>query len=471
MRKRLIISSSNDILQSSSPWLPLHTVKGKILNLLPAPRSDFLTPRAVLAAAAIFHIAITLSVFSMGRFGLYPQQIDSDGIARFASDSSGFRTNTALLANTLLQDGFSAWLANPLQIHIKLYSLSYVLLGRLLGSNILVAEPVNLFAYITIVVTTFNLTKRIGGQSGAWLASTIVALWPTLLLHTTQFLRDPIFIAALLVLVLVLTDLITRDYTGPGNLILGMTGAAAGVVLWMSRPDMWLISLAIVFFALVLIAIRMWREKKLLLTNLAVMALLFASMGFLPHVAQNTEQRGGVSLGVSARGEGLPLWERVAARRLDFITEGISQSGSMIDPDVRFYNRADVVKYVPRAVEIGYFAPFPATRIHAGYQVGLMGRLLAGIETSLTYGIELLACIFVWRSRRRLDVWLLVLTIMTGITALGLVVVNAGTLYRMRYAFWVLLTILGSGGLLQILSGRPKAGGTQQPLSTISGCG
>jgi len=241
-----------------------------------------------------------------------------------------------------------------------------------------------------------------------------------------------------------------------------MTGAAAVLVLWMSRPDMWLVIRAMVFFALVLIAIRMWRERKLLVGNVAVVALLFASMAFMPQMTTaQPRQPTEISGDVSPTDERIPLWARLEAYRRRFVVEGIGHSGSLIDADVRFKSRADAIKYVPRAVEIGSFAPFPATWFNSGYSVGLMGRLLAGIETSLTYIIELLACIFVWRSWRRLDVWLLVLTVMTGVTALGLVVVNVGTLYRMRYPFWVLLTILGSGGFLQVLSRRPKADGTQ----------
>jgi hypothetical protein len=34
--------------------------------------------------------------------------------------------------------------------------------------------------------------------------------------------------------------------------------------------------------------------------------------------------------------------------------------------------------------------------------------------------------------------------------ALGLVVANLGTLYRMRYPFWILLVIMGTGTLVDL---------------------
>jgi len=416
-----------------------------------------LRPRVALAAAAIFHLAVTLIVFGVGRFGLLPQQIDQDGIGQFARDGYLFLDDTEFLAHTLMQDGLKAWLASPLQIHIKAYSISFVLLRPVLGKNILVAEPVNLFCYLVILAIVFGLARRMAGRRVVWLAPAIVALWPTFLLHTTQFLRDPIFIAAFLLLVLVLTDLVTRRENWQRNLIAGVAGAAAGFVLYMSRPDMWLVISAIVLCALLLVAVRTWREKKLPAVNLTIIALLLALTAFIPQIATSAKEQTGVSIAVSARDAGLSLWARLAARRLDFSTRGQGQSGSMIDAEVTFSNSADVIKYIPRAIEIGCFAPFPSTWFRAGYNVGLMGRLLAGIETLLTYAIELLACVFFWRSRNRLDVWLLALTVLIGVTALGLVVVNVGTLYRMRYAFFILMVVMAAPVLGKWITGAASS--------------
>ena len=43
--------------------------------------------------------------------------------------------------------------------------------------------------------------------------------------------------------------------------------------------------------------------------------------------------------------------------------------------------------------------------------------------------------------------WWAALTIFVGMTGLGLIVLNVGTLYRTRYVFWILIVILGAGGL------------------------
>jgi hypothetical protein len=52
-----------------------------------------------------------------------------------------------------------------------------------------------------------------------------------------------------------------------------------------------------------------------------------------------------------------------------------------------------------------------------------------------------------WREKRNARMWLLFLVAAIGVIALGLVVVNAGALYRIRYVFWIILILIGSRGL------------------------
>ncbi len=68
-----------------------------------------ITPRAALLAAAIFHLAFTLSVFSAGRSGLFPSQFDHDGIGEFATDSRAFREQANSMADLLYQGEITLW--------------------------------------------------------------------------------------------------------------------------------------------------------------------------------------------------------------------------------------------------------------------------------------------------------------------------------------------------------------------------
>jgi hypothetical protein len=132
----------------------------------------------------------------------------------------------------------------------------------------------------------------------------------------------------------------------------------------------------------------------------------------------------------------------------------VDSPGSNIDMNVQFHSFADLLRYLPRAAVIGFFAPFPEMWFASGSQVGTAGRLLSGFETILTYMIECLALVGLWRRWNQPGAWLLFLTSAIGVTALGLIVVNIGSLYRVRYPFWMMFVVLGAGGAVSLASRR-----------------
>ena len=95
---------------------------------------------------------------------------------------------------------------------------------------------------------------------------------------------------------------------------------------------------------------------------------------------------------------------------------------------------------------IGFFAPFPDLWIGRGLTVGKAGRVLAGAETTVMYVFELLALAAIIVPPRRLPALLLFGVAACGVTSLGMVVSNVGTLYRFRYSFWILLIVAGVAG-------------------------
>jgi hypothetical protein len=131
---------------------------------------------------------------------------------------------------------------------------------------------------------------------------------------------------------------------------------------------------------------------------------------------------------------------------------------------VRIVDASDVLSYLPRAAVVGFFAPFPNMWLAEGKEVGASGRRLAGLECLAMYAVEALALVGLWRGRGRLPVWLLASVAAVGVTALGLVVVNVGALYRMRYGFLALLIILAAGAAAG-LPGRGSLGGVDRGVA------
>ncbi len=441
------------------------------------------SPKYLLIAAACWHLTLTILIYACGHFKLFPKLFDINGIGiLFAADCVGYRNEAISLINTLTHNGVLAWLTASSKVlvnpfHLKLYSLSFAVFGPLFGDNILSAEPLNLLYYLLILYLIYTLGREAFNQRVGLVAASLVALWPSFLLHTTQLFRDPLFIVAMLTLVLACARLLAKDYSWPKNLVIAISGAAAACLLWFLRREMWEVMLATALLGASLLIIKQLLERRSIAPNIAGSLLLLIWVMCLPQTGKivalydgtaNQSPREGAIIMEAAiapsfdeanssiiekkpptPGSSVP--SRIARLRQGFITD-YPDAKSNVDTDVQFVSLTSVIEYLPRAAMIGFFAPFPDMWFAAGDQVGLRGRLLSGLETTLMYAISFAALYGVWRKRRSLIVWLLLLVAATGLTALGLVVVNIAALYRMRYVFWMLLIILGANGLVQYLS-------------------
>ncbi|HEX5886623.1 MAG TPA: hypothetical protein VFY67_18925 [Pyrinomonadaceae bacterium] len=411
--------------------------------------------RHLLLAAAV-HIALTIAIFLTGHFQLLPGTFDQNGIGlTFAIDGATYRTLASDMAGVWQTDGFLAWLAVKAPLHCRLYSLSFAIFGKLLGHNILAAEPLNLFYYLGILICVYVLGRETFNARTGMLAATIVAAWPSFLLHSTQLLRDPLAILCLLALMVLLTLLLGRTFTPRRALLIGLAGAMSVTVFWMTRGNMWNVVLVAIVVGLALLVHRMLSEKEVMAGNIIVMLSIISAALLVPTRLESTTLPGvrppatplAIPLTIQRPAQG--TWTRVvnqiADRRAGFRFS--TANASNIDGDVRFNGAGDIVRFIPRAFVIGFFAPFPKMWVQSG-SFGLAGRLLSGVETLAMYFLYVAAGLCVWRERRNRKMWLLLLVATIGMLALGLVVVNAGALFRLRYAFWMMMIVLAAKGIL-----------------------
>lgn len=445
--------------------------------------------RRLFVTTTLIHLALAIGLFWAGRAQVAPTFIDRDGIIEsFAFDSYEYQRGAVKLTEVLKQDGIVAWAGTGAPIHVKVVSILFALLGPLFGHGPLSAEPFNLLCYVGTVGLTLALGREIGGKRAGLLAAWIVALWPTFLLHTLQLLKDPLFIAGALALVLCSTTWLTRIYSPRKAIVIGAFTAVAVPLLVLIRPAFAFVIFALVLFGLILLIIRQLIERRLLYWNM-ISPLLILSVGAL--LLLSLSPRGGQKLKhypsdqggrlKAAASDGVKVattisylprtrpddespttstgrlyaWANRMALRVSSVRYRFAavyaESGSSIDPEKKFGNLKDLFLYLPRAFEIGCCAPFPKMWIAAGKRVGSAGKLLSGAETLIMYIFELLALVAVFRPPHRLAAWLLLSTSAFGMTLLGLVVPNVGALYRFRYIFWILLLILGAKGLEAIM--------------------
>jgi putative peptidoglycan lipid II flippase len=402
--------------------------------------------RHFIIAAAGFHLLLAISVYLIGYFSIFPEAVSPAGI--IADDAYVYRKQAISLVEILTQQGIAAWLNAPFQFHVKLYSLSFAIFGPVLGFNNLSIEPLNLSCYLAILYLVFKLGQEVFNRQTAFLATTVVALWPSFALLTTQLLRDPLFILVMLALMLVMARLLIKGYSWRRGLLTGAAGGIIGLLLWIIRIAMWEVVVSLVLLGVALFLGRLLRERRVLVGNLAGVALMLGMIISVPYVAR-TFGKPVVMKKPSAMAE-TPLSSPLARmrflrRRFNKVNEDIATS-SNIDTNVEFATLADIVGYLPRAAIIGYFAPFPNMWLAPVDPAGRLRRWLAGLETICMYVVEVLALVGLWSCRRRFPAWLLFLATAIGVIALGMVVANIGTLYRLRYAFWMLLILLGMEG-------------------------
>ncbi len=388
-------------------------------------------------------------------------------------DSGAVLSEANSHADILTQSGPVTWLKTPANLHVKVYSLSLAILRPLLGTNILSVEPVNLLSYIAILALTFTLGKEVFDARVGLLATVAVGLWPSFLLHTTQLLKDQLFITMLLILVLIMTCWLTRTFSWRLGLATGVAGGLVSNGISNTRSGFWgAVVLGLLLIGVTLLLVRQVRERRILAGNIisaslilcaTIMALLFVPQIVPPQTESLTRTGEHVThtpppnLSLKERADSFA--KHLSAIRIHFWYH--QSSGSDIDTHVEFAGTGDVLKYLPRAMVIGFLAPFPNRWFITGKRVGITGHVLMGLETSVMYIVEILVLIGLWRSRSSLPAWLLFFVSVAGVTILTLIVTNLGALYRMRYGFFFLLLIVGAHGLVAL---RANKSGREGPI-------
>jgi len=435
--------------------------------------------RRLVATAAALHVALAVALFVAGRTKIAPTAIDQDGIMGwFAHDSYEYQRNAIQLAKVLESGKVADWVTAAQPMHVKILAIPFAIFGPLFGYGTLSAEPYNLLFYATVIALVFTMGREVGSHRVGLLAGAVVAVYPSFLLHTMQLLKDPLVVAASLAFVLGVTTWLTRTYSAKSAAIAAVLTMLITLLLFFARANLVIFFFATALLGLTLLVMRQLLERRFLLWNMILPLPILLAMAFplyflLPwsQTDERMKQFPADQIGPSkitastalqvpsliVRATSAPkspstfaarlrrradtLAKRVGSMRLGFAA-AYPDAGSFLDSDRDFKSVNDLLTYIPRATEIGLWAPFPNSWISAGRRVGNAGKLLAGAETFFIYLCQVLAVWTVMREPRRLALWFLLAIATLGVTALALVVPNVGALYRLRYAFWVMVMVM-----------------------------
>jgi len=335
---------------------------------------------------------------------------------------------------------------------VKLIALSY----SVLAPNPISFFPINALAWTITVVLVYKITLKVlpDKKNIAVLSALLFGICPSYLLHTTQLLKEPFYVLGIIMMIRGWVGLMSGNRPVSLSIFVGL-----GILLaYLNRASMLipLIGLSVLAFALVV-----WRGREAwacaLLACVSVMGVYVFDHQRKPEfknprdvkitemIATRIQDAG--KQGTQRISDG--LWHhffRLAYSRDCFI-HGYPNAGSNIEQTVRFKNPIDIVRYIPRGLQIGFLAPFPGHWLGKGKSAGGASRILAGMEM---IGWYILLPGFVWflfsgNAAPGIRVWLALYCISMVLLA-ALVVTNLGALMRIRFVYFLPIIIGGLEG-------------------------
>jgi hypothetical protein len=128
------------------------------------------------------------------------------------------------------------------------------------------------------------------------------------------------------------------------------------------------------------------------------------------------------------------------------------ESGSSIDYERNLNNFTNMLKYAPRAFQIGFLSPFPTTLFKSEYSsyFSKIINIVASIEIFFIYifYIGLSIALFFWR--KKIELWIIILFSLYFTLIPTYAFPNIGTLLRYRYAAIMILSAIGISGLIYL---------------------
>lgn len=149
---------------------------------------------------------------------------------------------------------------------------------------------------------------------------------------------------------------------------------------------------------------------------------------------------------------------KIAVARAGFTSSGGATAASNIDKGIDFCKNEDLIRYIPRAMQIALFAPFPSSWLAVEKRNSSPVEIyISAVEMFYCY-IAYFGLLYWLVSYKRWNVALVVpIAFALGLTLLlGLTVANVGTLYRMRFPFAMIFVSVGMAGILKLTKIKPR---------------
>lgn len=251
---------------------------------------------------------------------------------------------------------------------------------------------------------------------------------PSSLTWLSNFHRDSYFILGFFLVIYAHTILLSAPFHIKTILVSVCCFIPGAFLVWLARPY----ALNIIFFLSFLsfsFFLFLNSNKPL---RIALILFFLAIGSYMAFVLQEKKPEG-TNQKISLPGDSISLFIRgnsktFAEHRVAFthITDGKSN----LDTKVQFNRVSDVIVYIPRAMQISLFAPFPNTWFKKDSDLFKKVAVFEMFYLYMVYSFFFVMCL----KRKPTVLFIPAIVFSLGLILFqGLIVCNVGTLYRMRY--------------------------------------
>jgi peptidoglycan biosynthesis protein MviN/MurJ (putative lipid II flippase) len=423
---------------------------------------------------------------------IVPSIVEIDaGHGLVKGDALVFHDVACQLADRINRDGWRFWSVFPGDHSLNVGFLAA--LYAVFGCFPLLLLPFNAFAQSCSAFLIYLIGRKIwpgsAGKIGGIIGSIVFILFLSPLVWYGQNHKDTFVLPAMLAILYGFIFIInsngkTKDFSKKC-----LVGIGALSLIFLMRPNYYCLIvsicllLSLLSFALITIfykgtsALKCLGQTFLYVVLLSLISLCTLAMPTsylrqesLPEDDEHTKQGNieGESVGrtsfVWKETSHLPTFidkklKKISRLRAHFISHGIIvRAGSGIDLDKKPGSTAEVLAYLPRAMWIGLFAPFPFQWLEKMSAI----RLVSSVETFI-WCLFFPGVIYLAICKPSPGFWVGTVFCLGMITLFSYVNPNLGTLYRVRFGFWFFFLTCGAvgwvGALLPIIQ---KIGGTSK---------
>ena len=424
----------------------------------------------------LFHLALSSFFYFIAVKGYFPSFCNRQGIWNYAIDSNSYHQEAIKGYNLLKQGMWKEWWESRYSPnwHVRWIALSYWLFRPFP----LAMAPLNAFLWVGSFWLMFSLAfSLLNKRKLALTAALLFSFFPSNLADSIQLLKDPFYIFGVLLflqgwigiwrlgkdksrqifkaLLLLISSGIgfyiivnIRFYLLPAWLIIACLFYIFSLIY---HPQRWFVSSMVFFVVLcVFISLRPFNLRELSKEIFRKAETQTAQQH--EEIKQMPKRKAKISKYPWHYSSLIPDIIEHQLIKLSLYRKGYcttpAKKGSNIDANIRFYSAADIIKYLPRAFSIGWLAPFPNFWFKKASIEKRVRRLATGAEMLIMYILYAGVLLTIFKSKEigKPEMWMLILWSLFFIMPLALVVVNLGTLYRMRYIYLLPVFIYGIKG-------------------------